>query len=404
MRELKTNWMGLKLKNPLILASLTLFSKVTIDEHYIFLKNAIKEGAAAVVLPSINPSKKTMNLTEETVVEAVPFNSGISSSKYIGFTVFGPPKSNIVASEYGTELLKKLVSARKDEKIIASIANIGSKKDFLYSVKEAELNGADGIELNFSCPNVITMNQEEGVTNLTLDILKEIRNCTKLPISLKLSPNYDHTELLNCISNEINGITISNAFLGLMPPNLELECMSPFSQTEYWCPTGVYGPQELMITYYNLYRYGKIARSKGISISCVGGITTGEQAVQSLLLGANTVQFSSAIAWKGLKIFYHTIEFINDFMAKNDFLSINDFYALALKKIKSGADEIQNIKKKRIRTVDQSLCKHCSSCNCVNHLCLALKQEKSIVTINPELCNGCGWCSVLCLNNAIKII
>lgn len=176
MRELKTNWMGLKLKNPLILASLTLFSKVTIDEHYIFLKNAIKEGAAAVVLPSINPSKKTMNLTEETVVEAVPFNSGISSSKYIGFTVFGPPKSNIVASEYGTELLKKLVSARKDEKIIASIANIGSKKDFLYSVKEAELNGADGIELNFSCPNVITMNQEEGVTNLTLDILKEIKN------------------------------------------------------------------------------------------------------------------------------------------------------------------------------------------------------------------------------------
>lgn len=404
MKDLKVDWLGLELKNPLILASLTLFSKVSIKEHYIYLKNAFTTGASAVILPSINPSKRGINLNDETIVEAVPFNSGMALSKYIGFTVFGPPKSNIVSAEYGIKLLKELVSTRNEGKIIASIANIGNKTDFLSSVKEAELNGADGIELNFSCPNVITMNSEDSVTNLTLDMLKEIRNCTKLPISLKLSPNYDHTELLSCITNEIDGITVSNAFLGLMPPKLDMEYMSPFTQTEYWCPTGVYGPQELMITYYNLYRYGKIAHAKGLSISCVGGITTGEQVIQALLLGADTVQFSSAIAWKGLEIFYQTINFIKQFMIEKEFLSIKEFQSLALQKIKSGADEIQNINKRRIRTIEQSLCHHCSPCNCVNHLCLALKQKESMVTINPELCNGCGWCSVLCSNNAIKII
>ncbi len=56
MINLNTEWMGMKLKNPFILASLTLFSKVELNAHIGFFDAAIEAGAAAVILPSVNPA------------------------------------------------------------------------------------------------------------------------------------------------------------------------------------------------------------------------------------------------------------------------------------------------------------------------------------------------------------
>ena len=403
MIEQNLQWMGLELKNPFLLASLTLFSKVNLEEHVRFLENIFNNGASGIVLPSVNPSKK--NLTkDDVVVEVKPIPSGVGHSGYMGFTVFGPPKTNIVSVEYGIELLKKIKSRHKDEKVIASIANMGSEKEFIDTLKLIEENGADGIELNFSCPNVLTMNESANVTNLTIDILKSIRTNIDIPISLKTSPNYDHTELLNSITNEIDSLTLSNAFLGLLPPKLDLSHVSPLERTEVWTPTGIYGPQELMITYYNLYRYGKIARDKGIHISCVGGICTKEQAIQAILLGADTVQFSSAVAWKGVSIFRDSINCLERFMTENCLSKVQDIKSRALSNIISGADDIIEFTEKKIRTIDEEKCLKCISCECVERLCVAFTQKDRKVSINPQLCSGCGWCSVLCKGHAIKIV
>ncbi len=102
----------------------------------------------------------------------------------MGFTVLGPPDTNIVPVQYGLQLMKALKKKYDEQKIIASVANCGCKEDFIETIKLFEQTGADAIELNFSCPNVLTESAGAEVTNLDVEVLEQIREIVNIPISL----------------------------------------------------------------------------------------------------------------------------------------------------------------------------------------------------------------------------
>lgn len=261
--------------------------------------------------------------------------------------------------------------------------------------------GIQGIELNFSCPNVITKNSER--TNLTIGVLKEIRKHCLLPISLKLPATFADMDFLEQLQDEINGITVSNAHIGLLPPEIKKnKIFSAFDKTEVWCPTGIYGPQERMLTYYSLYKFSRMVKRKGWSIASVGGYMTGEHVFQAILLGADVVQMSSAVAWKGLAVFRSSnceLEKCVNMIGEEDVQSVK---RIAVDSVFKNADSVKGYMNDRKAVVTVN-CKRCKVCQCCERFCIAITQNsEKEVCIDSSLCSGCGWCVQSCKHHGIQ--
>lgn len=250
MNMLKTKWMMIELKSPCVFASLTLLSSANLDSHLEYYKKIIDTNIGAIVLPSINPLNVDDSYICKSISDCVTLETGLDDNNKMGFSVLGPT-SNIISLNYGVALVKKVCNVSKDVKIVGSVANIGNNYDIINAVKKLCKTNVDALELNFSCPNVITKNSSE---KLTVNLLREIRSISNLPISLKITPYQDYADVLDEIYNEIDGITISNAYIGLIPPNINGSNISPFTRRKRWSPSGLYGPFEKNLTFYNLYK------------------------------------------------------------------------------------------------------------------------------------------------------
>lgn len=401
MCNLKCEWMSIKLESPYVIASLTMLSHVELVRHVEYYKKVKSSGAGAAVLPSVNPEFQGNSRRNAAMVDSIMLKTGLNSNHNMGFSVLGPTNPNIVSLDYGVALAKALKQQCGDWPVIASVANIGNEENVIAAVKELSGTGVDGIELNFSCPNVRVKDNRRVV--LTNELLKKIRKSTALPISLKITPFDDYTGILDALEEELDGLTLSNAYIGLIPPKIKGECFSPFEKREDWAPSGVYGPFEKALTFYRVYAYRKIAQEKRLSIACVGGIVNGEEAIQAILLGADIVQFSSAVAWKGINIFEESNEALAEYLCNNGYRNVDAMKKAALPYIKENADVLNHDISKAKMKVDNTKCKKCTPCKCCERLCLAITQDSSgEVSIEKSLCSGCRWCYYSCLHHAIE--
>lgn len=401
MEGLGCKWMSIELNSPYVMASLTLMSHVDLASHADYYKKVSKMGAGAIVMPSVNPGVWGNSENNAAIVDSLIIDTGLHKNHKMGFSILGPTVPNIIPLNYGLSLANALKKEIQGTPVIASIANIGEEEEIITAVNKLSKAGVDGIELNFSCPNVSVKEERKGA--LTNELLKKIREVTDLPISLKITPFEDYSSILNTLNGEIDGLTLSNAYIGLAPPKLEGVRYSPFDRREEWAPGGVYGPFERLLTFYRLFKYREIAKEKNLSIACVGGIVSEEEAVQAILLGADVVQFSSAIAWHGVSFFEKSNLFLAHYLKEHHFENIDSVKGRALAYIKNNADELTDVSIKRKMKVNQEKCKKCVECVCCDRMCIAISQKTDgTVQINSDLCSGCKWCYYSCVNRAIE--
>ncbi len=408
MKNISCEWMGLNLNSPFILASISLMSNISVDKQVNYFQNIVKMGAGAIILPSVNPARgnsKENDLFNKMLLDSIPLKTGIEKNDAMAFTVFGPTYSNLITLNYGVNLAKKTKNSVSIP-VIGSVANIGRREEILRAVDALSCIAIDGIELNFSCPNVIS---EGNGSNLNLEILQEIRRKTKLPISLKLPPDSTEYSIFKEITDEINSVTVSNAYLGIVPPEIN-DLKGPFYKiNDKWAPSGIYGPFERYLTYYRLYKMNKIAVTKKLDLACVGGIVEPENGIEAIMLGASVVQLSSAVAWKRINIFKSFNEKLKNY---NIFPNVNEMKGQALKHILNSADSAFSyknvqIKSKLIANIDETKCAGCG--NCCDRMCLALELKINAngikkAHVNKDLCSGCRWCYNFCHRNAINYI
>ncbi len=318
----------------------------------------------------------------------------------MGFSVLGPVMPNVISIDYGVNLAGKLKSACNDIPIIGSVLDLGSKEEIVSTVTKLCKVGVDGIEFNISCPNVITMGIKECAQ--IRDILSQIRKKCSIPISLKISPQKDYSGLLPTVVDIIDGLTLSNAYIGLVPPNTEGMSVSPFKRRNEWAPSGVYGPFERLLTFNTIFSFHNLVEKNKLSIACVGGITSVQDAIQALMLDADVVQLSSAILWHGVSIFNEYNNLLLRYINEKGVNSVNQLKGLALQYIKDNSSDLPE-PRKRTMSIDDKKCKKCQKCKCCDRLCIAIHQDDRdhSVSINKELCSGCGMCMELCPNSAI---
>lgn len=300
MANLETTYMGLKLKNPLIVGSSGLTNSV---ENVIEIE---KEGAGAVVLKS---------LFEEQINQAAnqTFDQGDFSNYY--------PEAQDYIQNYSAENdvaiyldLIKECKAKVNIPIIASI-NCMSSNEWINFAKKIEDAGADALELNIFVLPSDPKKKGEDNEKVYFDIVKKITSIINIPVSIKLS--YYFSGLAKTIEmlswTGIKSLVLFNRFFS---PDIDINNFEIKSSNVFSTPADLAQ---------SLRWVAMLSNKIDCDISSSTGVHDGEAVIKQLLAGATTVQIASVLYKKGLKEISIMLKEIEAWMEKNKFSSIDDY-------------------------------------------------------------------------------
>ncbi|ETW99061.1 MAG: diguanylate cyclase [Candidatus Entotheonella factor] len=156
------------------------------------------------------------------------------------------------------------------------------------AARASEADGIAALEANISCPNV----QHEGMLfssdpQLTYDVVSQIRRATSLPLIVKLSPNVTDITVIARAAEEAgaDAISLINTLLGMA---IDLETRTPR------LPLGTGGLSGPAIKPVALRMVWQAVQAVSIPVIGMGGISTGEDALEFLVAGAAACQVGTA--------------------------------------------------------------------------------------------------------------
>lgn len=174
-----------------------------------------------------------------------------------------------------------------DTKIIVNICGHTIEEYAAVAERLAD-EDIDMLELNISCPNV----SEGGIAfgqnpKMAASVVSEVKKHAKQPLIVKLSPNVtDITEIAKVAESAgADGLSLINTLLGMQ---IDIHRRKP---TLYNVTGGLSGPAVKPVAVRMVYQ---VRRSVKIPVIGMGGISTGADAVEFLMAGADAVAVGSA--------------------------------------------------------------------------------------------------------------
>lgn len=172
--------------------------------------------------------------------------------------------------------------------IIANMA--GSTAEGYREVAEKlDSTDVDMIEVNISCPNVKAGGAAFGVScQGAASITKIVREATKKPVMIKLSPNVTNiAEIAKAVEAEgADAVSLINTLLGM---RIDIKSRRPILHNNVG---GLSGPAVFPVAVRMVWQ---VANAVKIPVCGMGGISTWEDAVEMMMAGASTVQVGAAI-------------------------------------------------------------------------------------------------------------
>ena len=170
------------------------------------------------------------------------------------------------------------------------LPNIAGKSVEEFADLAKRLSDAEGvtaIELNISCPNVAGGLDFGTDPRLTYEVVRAVRQTTHLPIIPKLSPNVsDITVIARAAADAgAHALSLINTIVGMA---IDVRTRAPKLPG---ATGGLSGPAIRPIAVRMVWEVAQVVKLPLIGI---GGITTGEDAVEFLLAGASAVQVGTA--------------------------------------------------------------------------------------------------------------
>ena len=171
------------------------------------------------------------------------------------------------------------------------IVNICGKQVEEYLEVTEKLDEADGvaaIELNISCPNLHCGGMSFGVDpKLTAELVKGVREKTTLPLLVKLSPNVTDITVIACAAEDAgaDGLSVINTALGMA---IDINTRRPQLAN---ITGGLSGPAIKPIAIRMVWQ---VYNAVSIPIIGMGGIMTGDDAIEFFIAGASSVAVGTA--------------------------------------------------------------------------------------------------------------
>lgn len=308
--------------------------------------------------------------------------------------------------EENITFLKKLKKNYPTKIIIASIMGQNEEEWTLLAQKMEEA-GADIIECNFSCPQMVGEGLGSDVgTNpeLVSRYTKATRKGTKLPILAKMTPNITKMEepAIAAVEAGADGIAAINTIKSVMNVNLHNFESAPDVSGKS-AVGGYSGKAVKPIALRFIHDMKKDEKLKKIPISGMGGIETWKDAAEFIAMGCETIQVTTSVMQYGYRIIEDMIEGFSDYMIAEGITSVADMVGKALPQLVS-ADDLDRgtIEYPKF---DRKLCTSCGRCylSCYDggHQALHIDEKNGNPVMDAKKCVGCQLCKLVCPSGAI---
>ncbi len=300
MVDLRTEFAGLQLKNPIIISSSGLTNSAEKNEK---LEMA---GAGAIVLKSLF-EEQIMLKVQQTCDQA-----------------YYPEGGNFLTEHLNAHDLSEYLNLIKESKkrcsipIIASI-NCCSNNEWVEFARKIEVAGADAIELNILSIQVSPYYECGEFEKQHIEILKNVKSKISIPVIIKLG-----THLTNPVSL-INKLRASGAE-GIVLFNRLYQTDIDIKKLEFISGDVLSSPTDLAAS----LRWIGISSAtvSNIDYASSGGVHSAEAAIKSILVGASAVEICSIIYKTGNQCIRPMLKSIENWMSEKSYESISQFKGL----------------------------------------------------------------------------
>jgi dihydroorotate dehydrogenase (fumarate) len=275
--DLSTNYLGLKLKNPLVASSSPMCADVGNVRR---LEDA---GASAVVLPSLFEEQIEHESEElDRYIDAASEVGAESSTHFpeLGGRVMGPQS-----------YLDHIAKCKQAVKIpvIASL-NGTSPGGWISYAKQMEQAGADALELNIYYIPVNADKNSLDVEQQYVDLVRAVKAEVHIPVAVKLGPFF--SSMANVAqkldATGVNGLVLFNRFY---QPDYDLEALEVV-------PNLILSNSHdlLLRLHWIAVLYGSVKADMALT----GGVHCATDVIKAMMAGAKVAMMTSALLKRGI--------------------------------------------------------------------------------------------------------
>jgi dihydroorotate dehydrogenase subfamily 1 len=335
MPTLATTVDGLKLPNPFVIGSGPPGTNLNV------IYKAFQEGWGAVIA-------KTVSLDASKVVNVTPRYAKLHATSG---EVIGWENIELISDrpfKLWEEEFKKCKDAYPDRILIASIMEEHNKGAWVELTERCQNAGVDAFELNFSCPHGLPERKMGAAMGQDPEVLEEVvgwvMGAAKKPVWAKMTPNVTHIEdpTRAALRGGATGISAINTIRSVCGVNLDT--LRPEPTVEGYTTPGGYSCRAVKpIALRMVMEIAQVIRKEfpGRSLSGLGGIESGNDAAQFILLGSDTVQVCTGVMKFGYECVKPMCDELLAFMAKHKFETLADFKGKSLDYFTTHADLVK---------------------------------------------------------------
>jgi dihydropyrimidine dehydrogenase (NADP+)/dihydropyrimidine dehydrogenase (NAD+) subunit PreA len=287
---------------------------------------AFDEGWGAVIC-------KTVSLDASKVINVQPRYARLRTAE--SQEIIGWENIELISDrpfETWLDEFKQIKDKYPDRILIASIMEEFRQEAWIEIVERCQDAGVDGFECNFSCPHGLPERRMGSAMGENPEILKEVcgwvMRAAKVPVWAKMTPNITHIEDPSraALAAGCQGISAINTIRSVIGVNLET--LRPEPSVEGFTTPGGYSCKAVMpIALRMCMEIARLIRDEfpGRSLSGIGGVESGLDAAQFILLGCDTVQVCTHVMKVGYRCVGQMLDELSAFMDQHHFESLANF-------------------------------------------------------------------------------
>ncbi len=300
MIDLRTTYMGIELRNPLIVGACSLTGNPA------SVRKLEEEGAGALVVKSL--------FEEQIQLERLMFDEDLVKydNKYAEMLHFFPPLKHGGPREH----LQGVREVRASVKIpVFASLNAVNRETWIEYAKLLEETGVQGLELDLYAPPRDVTISGEVIEAKQIATLAEVRKAIKIPIAVKLSPFYANPLNLIHRMDEV-GVNAFVLFNRLFHPEIDIQ------KERHVSPLNLSQEEDSRLP---LRFTGLLHGNIKADICSSTGIFSGGQIIQMILAGSTAVQAVSALYRNGLPRIGGMLHEVQAWMEAKGYQQLNDF-------------------------------------------------------------------------------
>lgn len=296
MIDLRTQYLGLTLKNPLVASSSPLTESM---DSLLRLEDA---GIAAVVLPSL--------FEEQLTIESVTLDEDLwrGAQEFAEAVTYLPDLENYNTNPDGYLELIRHAKRRLAVPVFASL-NGSTPGGWIRYARDIEQAGADGLELNIYSIEADVHRSGEAVESSYCELVRQLKAGVKLPIAVKMTPFFSSIPHI-AKRFERAGADALILFNRFYQPDFDvqnLEVVPRLTLSE---------PHELLLRLnWVAILYGRVRPSLAVT----GGVHSAEDVLKSLMAGASVAMMTSALLKNGPRFVHRVLDDLARWISENEY-------------------------------------------------------------------------------------